>query len=1718
MSITEFTTWGNQFAAVCKALGIYRLWKGEEEIPKDPRPRDEDGELLLDENNKPLHVKSSKMKTYKKESDAYEILVGHLWYTIYDCCQPDCASILKPIEIFDFHAAWNAINVYFNNTATSANYMDAKVEFEAIVWRHSAADDSIAFDELVSSIIAANDVLDRVHNKPMDDDDLILEMGRRLPDKYAASFSAAKRLTPGENTFRNAVQHIKEDIKDTVKRENQNGHGGKKSVDISNLAKADKKRQFDNSNHRKVKFQKNDQSRGRGRNPRRATESAYLAEVPLFEGYKGCLEKDCKSLEHMLVDCPINQAKKALRHQTQNRGRGGGRFHSQSRFAQAPQQQYFAPPPPAQYQQQPVVYRGGGFPAGRAPNSGRGSFRGRGWPSAGRFQTGRGQGGADQSYAVTDDQGFTYLVRGPPQQQQSVVQSPHVAPLMYEPGGHFAPTTYPQWYDTNNIVYSAAYFARTYFVADVSLHVADARVTPCMFVADSGSTKTHCNEPSLFKSIDFSKTVTIRIADDTVVSTSGVGSIGSLNNVCFTPKFGTNLLSVSHLSDLGYDCLFKVDSWCVLDAKTMRVKGRGIRANNLYWIDPRDIEPPDVCEESLRESEVSVPAIVCDGVSNSDVVNSSFVSSTKPANNSITWHQRLHCSDEHLAELSSSDLVIGLKLNKTQLIHDISVCPACTVSKIKRRQFRSTSVNLPPLQFFAHITSDVEGPIHPVGINGERYIVSFIDVLSDNKWIYTMKSKDECCDKFLLFKQEVLDVIRSDCFTQIHIESRTFASDDFVVIDNKRVLTDGGREYLGQFEKACLEFGYHHKVTAPYTPEDNPVSERYWQSLMGLARTFLQQSNLPLKLWPYAVGHANWIYNRTLITTIDNVKKTPHHWIHGQKPDFSNLRSWGCEVIAHIPKISLESKLSDRGSVCYFMGSMKYAGHNTVVVYCPEATTAISYHGHVLFNEIIVTRRDVNSGTPYSFADQTVLDDEHDDLEMSGAEIDTLNVEASNNFMKRILRSDSVIAPVVTEPVPEVRRRGRPSKEELARRKLAARQEQRQEELFAYNGPHLRRSTRPFRKNNMLNISAFVHDSDFMFGNDPGDDYCENSQYTNFCHELYHSPTVDSVEMNCSNDVDASANNFRFKDSNGSDAAFIASANRFRMSYFEPFAEMSEAFKSVKVPDWYNCEMTFAVTNDSPSINEVKFGRDKIIWNASINEELLAHLLNGTWTLARIPYGRKALKHKWVFKIKMNVNGDVLKLKSRLVAAGYSQIYGIDYDETFSPVANLLSIRLFFALCAQYNLDIRQMDVNTAFLNADLVEEIYMDIPEFYDLDAELAQLPIDHMLHSVPRSEIKCRLNKALYGLKQSPRQWNENIDKFLRAMGYEPLASDPCLYFYCSDLEISIIAVYVDDVLIAASLPTTLHHVVSEFNSRYKMEDKGEPEFVIGIKITRDRALGTITLDQGTYIEKMLEKFQMSDCVVSAIPADPSVKLTTDMCPTSDINKQLMSKYPYRELVGSLMYAMVATRPEIAYAVSNLSKFLCNPGYPHWHAGLKVLRYLRGTTHKGITYRMNCNDNLELFAYSDSDWAGCRDTRRSHSGGVLILAGGPICWLSKRQPSVTMSSAEAEYAACQFVCRDVIWVKGMLNELNVQLRNDVVTIFTDSTACIAIASKPIIDRKTKHIEMYYHFLKERVAEFKDIALKYIGTDFNIADMFTKALNEVTLTRLCHDMYQHSL
>lgn len=537
-------------------------------------------------------------------------------------------------------------------------------------------------------------------------------------------------------------------------------------------------------------------------------------------------------------------------------------------------------------------------------------------------------------------------------------------------------------------------------------------------------------------------------------------------------------------------------------------------------------------------------------------------------------------------------------------------------------------------------------------------------------------------------------------------------------------------------------------------------------------------------------------------------------------------------------------------------------------------------------------------------------------------------------------------------------------------------------------------------------------------------------------------------------------------------------------------------------------------------------------WKLSADDEINALLSNNTWEPVVLPEGRKALKTKWVFKIKKDEHGREVKKKSRLTIKGYVQKQGVDYWETYSPVAKLISVRIFFAIATLLKMKLFQVDVNNAFLNADLKEDIYMEVPEGYDIDSVINSLPADHELRGADRSRIVLKLKKALYGLKQAPREWYLKVSAYLRTLGYEALKADSCIFVRRVGDHFSMIALYVDDMLIASTDTNSVKADVRALNKEYKMKNIGTPKQLLGLNVEIDKVAGTTKLSQQKYIGELLERFRMTEAKTKPTPADKDIKLSKEMCPKTAAEAREMAKFPYRELVGCLLYLSVGTRPDISFAVSELSKFLVNPGKQHWTAALHVLRYLKGTKEKGITYRRGSGNSavelkaysdfqfngpskrsqVKLEAYSDADWGGDKDTRRSHTGAVLFLAGGPVAWISKKQSSVAMSSAEAEYMAASLTCREVLWVRYILAGLGFK-QQQATPIFEDNSACIQMSKNPVQHNKTKHIDLHHHFVRERV-EGGDVKLVWVPTGEMIADLLTKALPTATFEKLRDMMF----
>ena len=498
------------------------------------------------------------------------------------------------------------------------------------------------------------------------------------------------------------------------------------------------------------------------------------------------------------------------------------------------------------------------------------------------------------------------------------------------------------------------------------------------------------------------------------------------------------------------------------------------------------------------------------------------------------------------------------------------------------------------------------------------------------------------------------------------------------------------------------------------------------------------------------------------------------------------------------------------------------------------------------------------------------------------------------------------------------------------------------------------------------------------------------------------------------------------------------------------------------------------------SFQDVQSCRDKDCWTKAMQEEINSLKKNDTYELVKLPKGKRALKNKWVYKLKKD-DGNLVRHKARLVVKGFSQKKGIDFDEIFSPVVKMSSIRVILGLVASLNLELEQLDVKTAFLHGELEEEIYMEQPEGFKIKG---------------KEDMVCRLKKSLYGLKQAPRQWYKKFDSFMLNQGYTRTEADPCVYVQrYPDGKFIILLLYVDDMLIIGPDVDMISRLKSNLAKTFDMKDLGSARRILGMEIIRDRKSCKLCLSQEKYIERVLQRFNMKNAKPVSTPLAAHFKMKKNSCPSTREEREGMSKVPYSSAVGSLMYAMVCTRPDIAHAVGVVSRFLSNPGKIHWEAVKWIFRYLRGTSKLCLTFG---EEKPALMGYTDADMAGDLDERKSTSGYLFTFSGGAISWQSRLQKCVSLSTTEAEYVAATEAGKEMLWLKRFFQELGVQKEEYVV--YCDSQSAIDLSKNTMYHARTKHIDVRYHWLRLAIEE-KAFKLKKIHTDENAADMLTKVI-----------------
>ncbi|GKA82123.1 retrovirus-related pol polyprotein from transposon TNT 1-94 [Tanacetum coccineum] len=477
-------------------------------------------------------------------------------------------------------------------------------------------------------------------------------------------------------------------------------------------------------------------------------------------------------------------------------------------------------------------------------------------------------------------------------------------------------------------------------------------------------------------------------------------------------------------------------------------------------------------------------------------------------------------------------------------------------------------------------------------------------------------------------------------------------------------------------------------------------------------------------------------------------------------------------------------------------------------------------------------------------------------------------------------------------------------------------------------------------------------------------------------------------------------------------------------------------------------------------------------WVIAMQEELNQFISNDVWELVPNPKDMTIIGTKWVYRNKLDENGVVSRNKARLVAQGYNQQEGIDYDKTYAPVARLESIRILLAYACALDFKLFQMDVKSAFLNGFINEEVYVaQPPGFIDFAKP------DHVY----------RLKKALYGLKQAPKAWYDRLKAFLIKHDYTMGMVDNTLFTKKKDSNLIIVQIYVDDIIFGSTCQELCDDFAKIMHDEFEMSMMGELNFFLGLQIKQLE--DGIFFNQSKYIKEMLKKFGLEDSKPMKTPMSTETKLTKDEEGESVDNTK------YRGMIGSLLY-LTASRPDIMFSVCLCARFQEDPKTSHLEAVKRIFRYVKGTMHLGLWYPKG--SGIETIVYADSDHAGDYVDRKSTSGICTFMGCCLTSWFSKKQTALAISTTEAEYVSAGKACQQALWMKQALVDYGIRL--DDIPIMCDNKGAIDLSKNPVQHSRTKHIEIRHHFLRDNVQK-GNISIEKVSSEDNIADILTKPL-----------------
>ncbi|KAF5794275.1 putative RNA-directed DNA polymerase [Helianthus annuus] len=575
---------------------------------------------------------------------------------------------------------------------------------------------------------------------------------------------------------------------------------------------------------------------------------------------------------------------------------------------------------------------------------------------------------------------------------------------------------------------------------------------------------------------------------------------------------------------------------------------------------------------------------------------------------------------------------------------------------------------------------------------------------------------------------------------------------------------------------------------------------------------------------------------------------------------------------------------------------------------------------------------------------------------------------------------------------------------------------------------------------------------------------------------IWNTPQHASVSTDETNEASGHFTTETLNASEPSGMSSNSSSRRYDHSPMQGFRTMADLYENTEeIVE----EDVLMFSSEEPTCYKDAKGNKE--WEDAMKTEIEAIKRNNTWCLTELPKGKKIIGLKWIFKVKKDPTGKITKYKARLVAKGYVQKKGIDVEEVFAPVARLETVRLILALAVKEGWKVYHLDVKSAFLNGELAEEVYVQQPVGFEVKGQEQKV---------------YKLNRALYGLKQAPRAWNARLDKTLKQMGFEKCPQEHAIYKKQSGKSLLIVGVYVDDLLVTGSNHKEVTIFKAQMMKEYEMSDLGLLSYYLGIEV--EQSEGSMTISQTSYAKRIIEAAGMGDCNAAMYPMEPKLKLTKDE------DGESVNETQFRSLVGSLRY-LLHTRPDLAFSVGVVSRFMQTPKVSHLKALKQILRYVKGTLNYGLKYKKGGDG--EVTGYSDSSHGKDVMDRRSTTGTVFYFSGNPITWSSQKQRTVTLSSCEAEFIAATTAACQALWLRSLLVDLT-GMKPSKVKLYVDNESAIALMKNAVFHGRSKHIDTKFHFIRECVEEGK-IQVEHVSGDLQKADILTKSLPRIKFAEM---------